>query len=48
METTPEGRQLRFSYDVSWVAIYMDRAGLATRQTGFQVSGRGSTGRRPW
>lgn len=30
-ETTPEGRQPRFSYNVSWAAIYMERAGLVAR-----------------
>ena len=30
-ETTPEGRQPRFSYNVSWATIYMERAGLVAR-----------------
>lgn len=30
-EMTPGGRQPRFSYNVSWAAIYMERAGLVAR-----------------
>ena len=30
-ETTPEGRQPRFSNNVSWATIYMERAGLVAR-----------------
>lgn len=30
-ETTPGGHQPRFSYNVSWATIYMERAGLVTR-----------------